>query len=183
MNRRDFARLIATRLKKQDSRKSTRSRSKVFHISDDEGNSKDFVLKSATGGALYNITDVEVILDEAIGTALDLIKHGDSVSIQGFGTLGVRYTKARSVKDPNGGSDFEVNGHYRPKFVPGTDLKLAAKLFGSFEADREAGRADLVDKSFWAELDDNYDGDDDDGEPVLRTELALCDDIDDKGGK
>ena len=47
MNRSEFARKIAKNLRENNLKKPVRAPKQVFHISDDEGNVKDFVIKAA----------------------------------------------------------------------------------------------------------------------------------------
>jgi len=58
------------------------------------------------------------------GIQASLVK-GDRVTISGFGTFGVFKRKARRVRNPRGGSDFEVAAKRVPRFAPGMELKSA----------------------------------------------------------
>ena len=86
MNRKELVRRIAAVMKDNGIRKPISSPKQVFHISDDEGNTKDFVVKKTDKSVLFTIDDVESMVDAFICVIEDALKHGDSVSIRGFGT-------------------------------------------------------------------------------------------------
>ena len=124
MNRKELVRRIAAVMKDNGIRKPISSPKQVFHISDDEGNTKDFVVKKTDKDVLFTIDDIESMVDTCIYVIEDALKHGDSVSIRGFGTLGLHHRKARATKHPTTGEP-----RYVPKFVFGNDLRLCAKMF------------------------------------------------------
>lgn len=129
MNRKELVRRIAAVMRDNGIRKPISSQKQVFHISDDEGNTKDFVVKKTGKDVLFTIDDVESIMDACIYVIEDALKHGDSVSIRGFGTLGLHYRKARTTKHPATGNTVEVDARYVPKFIFGDNLRLCAKIF------------------------------------------------------
>lgn len=103
---------------------------RVFHISDDEGNTKDFSVKTIDKNVLFTVDDVENVIKVATEVIKDMIQQGESLSIQGFGTLGVRYRKARELTNVGDGKRMVAEDRYVPKFLPGKDLKVAAKVYG-----------------------------------------------------
>ena len=129
MNRKELVRRVAAVMKDNGIRKPISSPKQVFHISDDEGNTKDFVVKKTDKSVLFTIDDVESMVDAFICVIEDALKHGDSVSIRGFGTLGLHHRKARATKHPTTGEPIEVEARYVPKFFFGNDLRLCAKMF------------------------------------------------------
>lgn len=129
MNRKELVRRIAAVMRDNGIRKPISSPKQVFHISDDEGNTKDFVVKKTDKDVLFTIDDIESMVDTCIYVIEDALKHGDSVSIRGFGALGLHHRKARATKHPTTGEPVEVEARYVPKFVFGNDLRLCAKMF------------------------------------------------------
>lgn len=129
MNRKEFTRRTAALMREKDIRKPISIPKQVFHISDDEGNSKDFVVKKVDKNAQYTIEDVESILDALLYVIEDAMKHGEEISIRGFGTLGLHYRKSRKLKHVGTGEDTVAEARYVPKFSPGHDLKLSAKIY------------------------------------------------------
>lgn len=129
MNRKEFVRRVATVLRENDIRKPVSSHKQVLHISDDDGNTSDFVIKKTDKGVLFTYDDVESIIDTCISVIEDAIKHGEHISIRGFGTLALHYRKARRTKHPDTGEDIEVSERYIPKFTYGNDLRMCAKIF------------------------------------------------------
>ena len=63
MNRKELVRRIANVMRENNIRKPVSSQKQVFHISDDEGNTKDFVVKKTDKGVLFTYDDVEAMMD------------------------------------------------------------------------------------------------------------------------
>ncbi|MCD8208997.1 MAG: HU family DNA-binding protein, partial [Bacteroidales bacterium] len=93
MNKRDLIREINNVLRENGVKKPISIPKHVFHISDDDGNSRDFSVKTREKTAVYTIDDVENILDACICVIEDALKRGEEVSIYSFGTLGLKYRK------------------------------------------------------------------------------------------
>lgn len=129
MNRKELTRKAAEVLRKGNARKTISIPRQVFHISDDEGNQKDFVVKKADKEVLYTVDDVAVILDALIFAIKESLKIGDQVSIHGFGTFGLKYRKPRQTKQIGTEDDIVIDGRFVPKFSFGNDLRLCAKIY------------------------------------------------------
>ena len=129
MNKKELVRRVATTMRDKNIRKLVSSKKQVFHISDDEGNSKDFTIKKSDKGVLFTIDDIEVVIDNIISVIEESIKQGEPISIHGFGTLGLHYRKARSTKHPDTGESVVVPARYIPKFDYGKDLRMCAKIY------------------------------------------------------
>ena len=129
MNKKGLISKTAEVLRNNNIRKPVSTPKQVFHISDDEGNQKDFVVKKTDKTVLYNTTDVAAILDACLSVVEEAIKHGEEVSIHGFGTLGVHQRAARTTKHPETGETVKVNARYVPKFSFGNNLRMAAKVY------------------------------------------------------
>lgn len=128
MNKKEFVRKVAETLRDNNIRKPISSPKHVFHISDDYGNSKDFAVKQSDKSILFTVADIENIVDACLLVVSDSLEKGDSLSIRGFGTLGLRYRKGRKMKDTNG-EWIECPPGFMPKFTCGNDLKRSAKLY------------------------------------------------------
>lgn len=129
MNRKEFARRVASLMREKDIRKPVSVPKQVLHISDDEGNARDFVVRKTDKSVQFTIEDVEAMLDSIIYVIEDSLKHGEEVSIRGFGTLGLHYRKSRKLKHVGTGEDTVAEARYIPKFAPGHDLRLSAKMY------------------------------------------------------
>ena len=129
MNKKDLISKAAEVLRSNNIRKPVSTPKQVFHISDDDGNQKDFVVKKTDKAVLYNTSDVAAILDACLSVVEDAIKHGEEVSIHGFGTLGVHQRAARTTKHPETQETVEVKARYVPKFSFGNNLRMAAKVY------------------------------------------------------
>lgn len=129
MNRKELVRRVSNVLRDNNVKKPVHVQKHVLHISDDDGNTKDFVIKKNDTGILFTIDDVNAIIDACIYVIQDALKHGDCVSIRGFGSLGLHYRKARTTKHPTTGEPVDVEARYVPKFISGNDLKMCAKIY------------------------------------------------------
>lgn len=129
MNRRDFVRRVANLMRENNIRKPVSTPRHVFHISDDEGNTKNFIIKKTDKTVMYTAEDVDAILESCICVIEELLRRGDSLSIQGFGSLGLKYRKARKTKAPSTEEWVEVAARYIPKFSFGERLRLSAKIY------------------------------------------------------
>lgn len=101
----------------------------VFHISDDEGNCKDFVVRKVDKGVSFNSNDVAYIVDACLLVIEDAIRRGEEVTLQGFGTFGVHHRAARKTKKIGTDEWIDIDARYVPKFVSGNNLKVAAKIY------------------------------------------------------
>jgi len=129
MNKKELIRRVAGTMREKDIRKLVSTKKQVFHISDDEGNSKDFTIKKSNKGVLFTVDDIEIVIENIISVIEEAIKHGEPISIHGFGTLGLHYRKARSTKHPDTGEPITVPARYIPKFDYGKDLRMCAKIY------------------------------------------------------
>ena len=129
MNKRQLASRIAEVMRKNNIRKAVLVPKKVFHISDDDGNKKDFVVKSADKNVLFSVDDVERVLDTALQVIEESLKTGEPVTIQGFGSFGLKYRKARATKQVGTDEWIDIAARYVPKFSFGNNLRMAAKLY------------------------------------------------------
>ena len=129
MNKKELVSKVAEVLRSNNVRKPVSTPKQVFHISDDEGNKKDFVVKQTDKSVLYNTTDVAAIVDACLAVIEDSIKHGEEIYIHGFGTLGVHQRAARTTKHPDTGQIVDVRARYVPKFSFGNNLRMAARVY------------------------------------------------------
>ena len=129
MNRKEFERSVAGVLRSNNIRKPVSNPKTVFHISDDEGNKKDFIVQKKNKGVLFTEDDISAILDAFMCVVKDALKRGDTVSIRGFGTLGLKYRKARSTKRIDNGEKIDVDARYIPKFTFGNELRMCGKIY------------------------------------------------------
>lgn len=129
MNRKELVRNVSNVLRKNNIKKPIHTQKQVLHISDDDGNTKDFMIKKSDTNVVFTIDDIDAIIDACICVIQDALKHGDDVSIRGFGSLGLHYRKARTTKHPTTGEAVDVESRYVPKFVSGNGLKMCAKIY------------------------------------------------------
>ncbi len=129
MNKKEFSRRVASVMREKNIRKPISSQKQVFHISDDDGNQKDFVIKKADKKVVFTTDDVESVINTCLEVIGDSIKSGEPISIAGFGKLGLNYRKPRKNKHPVTGEEVDVVGRYVPKFEAYKDLKMCAKIY------------------------------------------------------
>ena len=129
MYRKDLIRRVTSVMREKDIRKPVSSPKHVFHISDDEGNHKDFVVRKVDKGVLFTNDDVAAVLDTCLAVIEETIKAGGYVSIRGFGALGLKYRKPRSINRIETGEKIDIEGRFFPKFTIGKDLRMCAKVY------------------------------------------------------
>lgn len=138
MNKKDLIRHVSDLLRENNIKKPVSVPKQVFHISDDEGNTKDFTVKKTDKKVIYTIDDVGVIVDACLCVIQNALKRGEPVSIHGFGSLGLHYRKPRMTKQIGTDNDVTIEGRYVPKFSFGNDLRMCAKVYELSLGDRLA---------------------------------------------
>lgn len=128
MHQKEFIATIARQLKENRVYKKVHIPREVFHISDDRGNHKDFLVRQSDKKVYYTVDDVANILEAAMYIVGETIKVGGTIAIHGFGAIGVHYRKPRRLKAFDG-APCVAEGRYIPKFAPGKDLKTCAKIY------------------------------------------------------
>lgn len=136
MNRKDLVRETAYLLRKNDVKMDVSIPKHVFHISDDEGNTRDFVVKSSNRRYIYNADDINAILEAFLVTIQDTLRRGEVVNIQGFGKFWMKYRKARATKNLQTGEMVPVKARFVPWFTPGKETKQTAKLYQLDQEDK-----------------------------------------------
>ena len=154
MNRKEFDRRVTSIMRENGIRKPVSSPKQVFHISDDEGNKKDFIIRKTDKSVAFTIEDIEAVVDTCIYVIMDALKNGEDITFRGFGSLGVHHRKARATKRPDTGEWVEVGARYVPKFTFGNDLRMCAKLYEL--SLNETNSADIL----LPDTEDTYDGED-----------------------
>lgn len=129
MTKNEMKSRISTAIRDSGYRKLVKSPRHVFHISDDEGNSKDFVVRPSEREVSITADDVEQVINTLIDVICDEIKHGNPVSLFGFGSFGLRYNPPRQVPRFDGQGCWEYEGQYVPKFKPGEKLRAASRMY------------------------------------------------------
>lgn len=129
MNKSDFVKCVSDVLRTNGIKKPVSIPKRVFHISDDDGNSKDFSVKTTEKSVIFTKNDVNAIIDACIYVAQESLKRGEPITFHGFGTLGLNYRKPRKTKCVGTDDDVVIDGRYVPKFSFGNDLRLCAKMY------------------------------------------------------
>lgn len=124
-------------LRDNNIRKRVTTPAHVFHISDDDGNQKDFKVKKTDKDVLYTVEDIERILDACIFVIQEAMKSGEEIAIHGFGKMMLRYRSPKTVRNVLDGNPVQTPGGYFPRFVPGNDLMRAAHIYEQYLKDRK----------------------------------------------
>lgn len=124
-----LSRNVWAMLKDDGVRKVMKATKHVLHISDNDGNQTDFILKRQDPAVLFQVEDIEVILRYCVKAIESALQTGESVNVRGFGKLEVKYREARRTKDIETGEWIDVAGRYIPKFTFGSDLRTVARLY------------------------------------------------------
>lgn len=129
MNKAGLISATAALLRERGIRKEIRTPEHVFHISDDEGNCKDFKVKRTQRSAVYTAADVAAIIEACSDVICEQLKNGENVSVASFGTFGLKYRKARRTRRFDNGEWIDVEARYIPKFSFGNRLRQCAQLY------------------------------------------------------
>lgn len=174
MNRREFTSRVAALLKEDGARKRMIAPKHTFHISDDDGNKKDFVVRKSMKGILYNRDDVDAIIDACIKIIQEALMHGEPVEFRGFAKLGVHYHKLGNRTNPGTGEKLTIPGRYLPKFTALVEMKKYTAIYqrsledgtwspmppipGAHNTSKEDAETDIEDLP-WDEKDTDTDAD------------------------
>lgn len=161
MNKAELVSRITAVLKESDIRKPVSIKKHTLHISDDEGNRKDFVLKETDRNVLFTAADVRNILDAVLAVVLDTLRNGGEISLQGFGTFSLRYTKFGAKKDMETGESIEIKPRYVAKFSPGAEMKRCARTYSQTKDEEALLRSARKDRLSY--MPDYMNGETDDG--------------------
>lgn len=129
MNKKDLVKNITASMREKDIRKPVSMPKQVLHISDDEGNQKDFTVRKTEKSVIFTNDDVEAVINTFIEIVQDAIKNGETVSLHGFGTFGLKYRKPRKTKQVGTNEWVDVAARYVPKFTFGNELRRCAKIY------------------------------------------------------
>ncbi|ANF81706.1 DNA-binding protein HU [Acinetobacter sp. NCu2D-2] len=69
--------------------------------------------------------DAGKALDATIASVTEALKNGDTVTLVGFGTFGVKERAARTGRNPQTGATLEIKASKVPSFKAGKGLKDA----------------------------------------------------------
>ncbi|MBF0554971.1 MAG: HU family DNA-binding protein [Nitrospirae bacterium] len=87
--------------------------------------SKVELIEKVAKDANLSKADAGRALDAAIAAIIDTLKHGQKLTLVGFGTFSVSLRKARDGRNPRTGDVIKIPAASVPKFVPGMAFKEA----------------------------------------------------------
>lgn len=154
MTREDVYKAATAILARNNIKKKVQGKRVVFHISDDDGNTKDFVAKKSGSSVQYTQEDVRNIMTAFWDVVEEALKRGEEVTIFGYGTFYVQKRAQRNTLHPETGKPIIIKEHYVPKFAFGKTLKVATKVFDSAVNDSK-----LMEPVTIPYYDDEEDGD------------------------
>lgn len=113
-------------------------KSEKLTVSDENGNSATFTVDRKDKQMMFTIKDVGNILDALLAVITDALRHGEKVSMWGFGSFEIRKTKEHRVREPDAEIWHTIPSQYRPKFTSGFNLSAAVRSYGLQEDDTGA---------------------------------------------
>lgn len=146
MVKKDLVCRIAEMLREAGIKKKVQFPKQTFHITDDEGNRKDFSVRKTDKEVPLTHDDVKAVVDAMFDAILESIQNGEEVTIKGFGTFGYHFRKGRTI----GGFDGELHtmkNHYCPKFWYGKDYSKSVDLFQLTQEDEHGNLPEPADRS------------------------------------
>lgn len=162
MTKKDAITLVVEALKQNDVRKPVSFPKQTFHITDDEGNHKDFFVRKSDKTVMYNKNDVSAVIEAFLQVVEDAMKRGEEIYLHGFGTFGLRLRAARKTKLPGTDGLVDVKERYVPKFSFGNKLRMAAITYDLSVRDRDISLPPITkDEDFDCEYDEQDSTDDD----------------------
>lgn len=150
MTEKDLAKRIVDILKQNNVRKDVRATRMVLHISDDEGNSKDFVARKPRTDVMFDKNDVLAVVQAFMAAVSNAILNGEEIRMYNFGTFKLKQKAASKARHPETRELVDVPAYYYPSFVFSRRLKNAAKLFTASEREREGVSEDLMNEIYTA---------------------------------
>lgn len=87
-------------------------------------NKSELIDAIAANGGLSK-ADAGKALDATIASVTEALKSGDTVTLVGFGTFGVKERAARTGRNPQTGATLEIKASKVPSFKAGKGLKDA----------------------------------------------------------
>lgn len=98
MNKKELISRVAEVLRSNNIKKPVSTPKQVFHISDDEGNHKDFVVRKTDKSILYNVNDVGVILEACLSVVEDsAVLKGIREQVSQLSSMNASKTSVASV--------------------------------------------------------------------------------------
>jgi len=67
------------------------------------------------------------VVDAVFETIMDMVRDGDRVTISGFGSFDYIEQSARRARNPRTGEEIQLPASKRPRFVPGSKFREAAR--------------------------------------------------------
>lgn len=128
MNKKELIMKTVEALREHDVKKAVVFPKQTFHITDDEGNRKDFSVRKTNKSVGYTSEDVRHVIETCLDVITESIKNGEEVTVSGFGTLGLHYRGGRTIGGFDG-KQHTMKAHYVPKFWYGKNLKNSADLY------------------------------------------------------
>lgn len=129
MTKKDLISRVVSVLQNNGVSKKISMPKQVFHIADNEGNQKDFIVRKSDKKVYFNSNDIASVVDACLLVVEEAIKQGEEVTLHGFGTLRLHHRAARKTKKVGTDEWVNIDAKYVPKFVAGNNLKIAAKLY------------------------------------------------------
>ena len=148
MTEKEFEKRIVDYLRGHDIRKGVRAIRMVLHISDDEGNKKDFAVNKKRTDVLFDRDDVHAFMQAYMAVVTDAITHGEEVRFLNFGAFRLKKRKATKARHPETKELIDVPAYYYPAFTFSEKLKNAARFYGEDVKEREETDPELMEKIY-----------------------------------
>lgn len=126
MNKNAVVKSITSLLNNSSAKKKVILPDYNINISDNFGNQHTLHYPPCSTFEAYTEKDVEVILSAFLWLLQDSLRKGETVSIHGWFSLGLKYRLPRSTKSIQTGAPIIIDGHYVPNFKFGERLREPA---------------------------------------------------------
>ena len=129
MNKKDLIRRVNEELRRNGQKKPIATERHSFYVTDDEGNSAEFIIREKSRDVIYTAADVEKFVDACISVILKALENGEEINIHGFASVKLITKGARKMHSVRTGEIIELDEFCVPVFSAGADIKKAARVF------------------------------------------------------
>ena len=154
--KKELIKRITKRMSDKHMRKPVAVPKTVFHIEDDNGNRKDFVVQGDNKFVKYTKEDVEALFDTYVEVIDEALRNGEGVTIPGYWSIGAKHKPSRRMYNVYAGELFDTEEKYVPHCVIGKRTKMAIEAYSisKLGCGRYTQTTDTDDRTINEEIDD-----------------------------
>lgn len=129
MNKTKLCQAVAAALRENNIKKHVHVPKTTFKLIDPDGTSRNLDLRPSDRDVNFTQDDVEYFIDALIYTIKEALKRGETIQIQGVGSIGLKLYKGRNINDVITGEIKYVEPKWKVKPLVGKELRRCAEYF------------------------------------------------------